>query len=133
MLRGFGTILLLLFTVTDIVGQNSPTFLWPLDQPLTISGNYGEIRPNHFHAGIDFSTRNRVGLPVYSVADGYVSRIRVSPYGYGRCVYVTHPGGKVTLYAHLNSFGLKIADLVRKEQDQLKSYEVELLPRPNTV
>ena len=127
------TIIFFQLCVVSHRAQNQSAFIWPLDPPLSISGNYGEIRPNHFHAGIDFSTRNQVGLPVHAVADGYVSRIRVSPYGYGRCVYITHPGGNVTVYAHLNSFGLKIVDLVRREQDSLRNYEVELLPRPNTV
>ena len=128
-----GRTIILFLTFALSLKAQEPAFMWPLDGPLTISGNYGEIRPNHFHAGIDFSTRNRVGLPVHAVADGYISRVRVSPYGYGRCVYITHAGGKVSVYAHLSSFGLKIADLVSKEHEQLKNYEVELLPLPQTV
>src|ERR1041385_1458043 len=78
-------------------------FGWPLDKPIVLSGNYGELRPNHFHAGLDFSTKNQVNLPVYATKDGYVSRIKVSSGGYGKSVYITHPNGKVTVYCHLTN------------------------------
>ena len=107
--------------------------MWPLDTPCVITGNYGELRPNHFHAGIDFSTGGRINRKVYAVADGYVSRIRVNAGAYGRCVYVTHPGNRVTVYAHLNSFNLAIAGVVEKEQRQKTSFEVELLPAPGSI
>jgi hypothetical protein len=117
----------------QLSSQKLTGFGWPLDPPFTISGNYGELRSNHFHAGIDFSTRNQVNLPVYAVADGYVSRIKVSPYGYGRCIYITHPGGKVSVYAHLSSFSIKLADIVVKEQYLQKNFEVEMFPKPNAI
>ena len=121
------------FFYFSLAAQKLSDYGWPLDPPFTISGNYGELRPNHFHAGIDFSTRNQVNLPVYSVADGYVSRIKVSPYGYGHALYITHPGGRVSVYGHLNSFSIKVAELVLKEQQLQKSFEVEILPRPQTI
>jgi hypothetical protein len=113
--------------------QNTLNYMWPIDSPFVITGNYGELRPNHFHAGIDFSTKGEINLPVYAVEEGYVSRIRTSPVGYGKSVYITHPDGKVSVYGHLNSFSLKIANLVLREQYNLQSYEVELLPRPRTI
>jgi len=115
------------------LSQTATGFIWPIDSPRIITGNYGELRPNHFHAGIDFSTRGQVNLQVYSVAAGYVSRIRVSATGYGKSVYITHPNGKVSLYAHLNAFSLKIADVVKKEQFAKQSYEVEIFPKRNEI
>ena len=114
-------------------GAQVKSLKWPLDTPCTITGNYGELRPNHFHAGIDLSTGGRVNRRVYAAESGYVSRVRVSATGYGNAVYITHPGGLVTVYAHLNSLSLKIAKLVTAEQEARKSFEVELLPAPNAV
>lgn len=106
-------------------------FIWPIDSPRVITGNYGELRPNHFHDGLDFSTGGKVNMPVYAAEEGYVSRIRVSATGYGKSVYITHPNGKVSVYAHLNSFGIKIAGLVKQEQYAKKSFEVELFLKPH--
>ena len=105
-------------------------YIWPIDSPFVITGNYGELRPNHFHAGIDFSTGGKINLPVYAIEEGYVSRIRVSPYGYGKCVYITHPDGRVSVYAHLNSFSLKIANMAKENQYTTQSYEIDFMPRP---
>ncbi len=130
-MRSF-VLLIFLFCLFPLRSQ-PPGFVWPLDKPLVITGNYGELRPNHFHAGIDFSTRNQINLPVYAVADGYISRIRVSAGGYGKCIYITHQNGMVSVYAHLNSFSLKSAELVKKEQYKLRKFEVELLPSPGSI
>ena len=84
-------------------GQEYPKdfFISPLDIPLEVSGSFGELRNNHFHAGLDFKTNKQTGLPVYAVADGYVSRIKISTYGYGKAIYITHPNGFTTVYGHL--------------------------------
>jgi hypothetical protein len=103
--------------------------IWPIDPPWTITGNYGELRPNHFHDGLDFSTNGQINLQVYAVEEGYVSRVRVSATGYGKSVYITHPNGKVTVYAHLNAFSLKIAEMIKKEQYAKKSFEIEIFPK----
>lgn len=96
---------------------NSSAWQQPLDIPMALSASYGELRPDHFHAGLDFKTEQRCGLPVYAVQDGYVSRIGVKQYGYGNCLYVTHPGsGYTTVYAHLDAFNDKITDWVTKYQ-----------------
>ncbi|MDE6085088.1 MAG: M23 family metallopeptidase [Muribaculaceae bacterium] len=98
----------------------------PLDIPLTLSGNFGELRSNHFHSGIDFKTQGRTGLPVYCADDGYVSRIVVSPWGFGRAVYVTHPeSGLVTVYGHLESFSKKIDTPVRERQYEKESFSID--------
>lgn len=98
----------------------------PLDIPLLLSGNFGELRRNHFHSGLDFKTQGRTGLPVYAAADGYVSRVLVSPWGFGRAVYVTHPDlGLVTVYGHLNSFSRAIDTPVRALQYEAESFRID--------
>src|SRR4051812_36181388 len=83
-------------------------FIYPLYREVVVTGNYGEIRPNHFHAGLDFSTDPVANLPIKCVADGYVSRIKISSGGYGRVLYVTHANGYVTVYAHQKKYAGKI-------------------------
>jgi hypothetical protein len=95
---------------------------------VNITGNYGEIRPNHFHAGLDFSTDGLENLPVYVIRSGYVSRIKVSPFGYGKVIYITHPDGKLTVYAHQNRFIDTLEKFVRAEQYRQMNFEVELFP-----
>lgn len=98
----------------------------PLQIPLYLSGNFGELRSNHFHSGIDFKTQGVTDKPVYSVDSGYVSRISVSPYGYGNALYVTHPSGMTSVYGHLNGFSKKIAAIVEKKQYENESFAVNL-------
>ena len=74
------------------------SFIYPLDVPLSLSGDYGELRGNHFHGGIDFRVGGVVGAPIKATADGYVSKITVSPTGYGNALYITHPNGYVSVY-----------------------------------
>lgn len=116
-----------------LINAQSSAFAWPIDSTLKISGNYGELRPNHFHTGLDLSTNNRLNLPVRAALDGYVSRIRISATGYGKCVYITHANGKVTVYAHLNSFSNAIETAVMKEIQKQKVYEIDFYPEPNTI
>lgn len=103
-------------------------FRSPLDIPLNLSGNFGELRTNHFHSGIDIKTEQREGLSVYAVAEGYVSRIKVSPFGYGYALYITHPNGYTTLYGHLKSYSDKIRKYVKAEQYRMESFSVDLFP-----
>ncbi len=92
-----------MFTVFASAQSKYPTdyFRSPLDIPLQLSGNFGELRPNHFHAGFDFKTQQKEGLNVYAVADGYISRIKISNAGYGKAIYITHPNGYTSVYGHL--------------------------------
>lgn len=115
------------------MGQSSVEFAWPVDSPRVISGNYGEIRPDHFHAGLDFNTNGKTDLPVYAIAEGYVSRIKTSSTGYGKSLYITHPNGKVSVYAHLNSFQKKVNDLLKIEQYKQKNYEVDFKLNPSDI
>jgi len=100
----------------------------PLDIPMYLSGTFGELRPNHFHAGIDIKTQGVEGKKVYAAADGYVSRIKVTLWGYGNAIYITHPNGYVSVYGHLQRFSKKINSYVRKQQYKRKSYTVDLFP-----
>ena len=97
-------------------------FRSPLDIPVLLSGTFGELRNNHFHSGLDIKTKGIQGLKVYAVADGYVSRIRVSQYGFGKAIYVTHPNGYTTVYAHLNKYALEIEKYVKLIQYRKKEY-----------
>ena len=87
-----------LFTFYFLFPQSE--FASPLDIPLLLSGNFGELRPNHFHAGVDFKTQGKEGLNIYTIKEGYVSRIKVGAYGYGKALYVTHPNGYTSVYTH---------------------------------
>ena len=97
----------------------------PLDIPLELAGSFAEIRSNHFHSGMDLRTEQREGLPIYCAADGYVSRIKISPFGYGKAIYVTHPEGYVTVYAHLQKFNQEIDSLLRLQHKLKESYEID--------
>ena len=100
----------------------------PLKIPPQLSANFGELRNNHFHSGLDFKTQQVVNKPVYAVADGYISRISVSSGGYGNALYIDHPETNHTsVYGHLNSFSTQIANYVEKEQYQKESFNVNLL------
>lgn len=100
----------------------------PVGFAITLAGNVGEIRSNHFHTGIDIKALQGVGSPIYAVADGYVSRIGVSPTGYGHVLYVTHPNGETSVYGHLNAFAPHIARWVREQQYAKRSFRVDLYP-----
>ncbi len=100
----------------------------PVGFTITLAGNVGEIRSDHFHTGMDIKALQGIGSPVYAVADGYVSRIGVSPTGYGNVLYVTHPNGETSVYGHLNGFAPQIARWVRARQYAKRSFRVDLYP-----
>ncbi len=122
---GFGII----FYVSSSAQVNYPQnyFQSPLDTEMVLSGNFGEIRPNHFHAGFDIKTGNREGLSVYAVADGYISRIKISPYGYGKALYITHPNGYTSVYGHLKAFPENIQNFIKTAQESKQSFELDTL------
>lgn len=103
-------------------------FRSPLDIPLILAGTFGELRSNHFHAGIDIKTQQRQGLPVYSINEGTVSRIKISHWGYGKALYITHPNGYTSVYAHLQKFGPEIEKYVKDLQYKKQKYELEVFP-----
>ncbi|MBS1585343.1 MAG: M23 family metallopeptidase [Bacteroidetes bacterium] len=102
----------------------------PLDIPILLAGNFGECRPGHFHSGTDIKTNGRENLPVHAAAEGYISRIKTEPGGFGHALYVTHPNGYTTLYAHLNHFVAPVQAYLRKKQYEKQQWnlDIELTP-----
>lgn len=98
----------------------------PLKIPIELAGNFGELRPNHFHTGLDFKTQQKENLPVHAAATGKVARIAISATGYGNCLYIEHPNGYTTVYAHLNEFSEKIMAYVRSKQYASKKWQQDI-------
>jgi len=116
--KKIGTLLMSLVVVWTVGAQNYPKdyFRHPLNIPMQLVANFGEIRANHWHMGLDIRTQQRVNLPVYAAADGYVARIKVEPGGFGQAIYINHPNGYTTLYAHLNKFFPALDNYVMEQQ-----------------
>lgn len=112
-------------TVPQIYGQS---YRLPLNLTPSLSGNFGELRATHFHGGLDFRVGGVSGAPVYSVYEGYISRVSVSPSGYGHAVYIQHPNGRTTVYGHLMAFSPAVEQWVRKNQYEKESFSVTLVP-----
>lgn len=122
--------------VSSIVAQTKypkDYFRAPLDIPIELSGCFGELRNNHFHSGFDIRTQQIEGLPVFAVADGYISRIKISLVGYGKVIYITHPNGFTTVYGHLQRGTNEIQKYIKDFQYKEKAYEVEMFPKPNEL
>ena len=113
-----------------LAGANG--YEWPLDIPKAVTSSFGEYRTGRFHAGLDLRTQG-VGRPVHAARDGYVARLRVSPWGYGKAVYLQLDDGITAVYAHLSSFTGPIADYVQKAQHATESYTVDLTPAPGEL
>ena len=125
-------IIVLLFFTQFTIGQNpypQDYFHNPLEIPLILAGTFAELRSNHFHSGLDIKTQHREGLKVIAAAKGYVSRIKISHWGYGKALYITHPNGYTTVYAHLKKFSPKIEAYVKKAQYEKETFEIELFPK----
>ena len=103
----------------------------PFDIPLTLSGNFGELRSNHFHGGVDFKTQGVVGKPIHCIADGYVSRVLVTPGGYGQAIYITHPNGYTSVYGHVMKFAPAVAKAVEAYQYEHETFTVDLRFEPD--
>jgi hypothetical protein len=108
-------------------------FKAPLDIRLSLSGSFGELRNNHFHTGLDFKTNQKEGLNVYASADGYVSRIKISAYGYGKAIYITHSNGFTSVYGHLQQGSGKIQEYIKMAHYKEKSFEIELFLNPEEL
>jgi len=104
----------------------------PLKIPILLSGSFAELRNNHFHSGIDIKTQGVTGIPVYSVAVGYISRIVVSPSGYGRAIYITHTNGTTSVYGHLSRFRSDIDRYVESIQYRRRSFRIDIQVPVNT-
>jgi murein DD-endopeptidase MepM/ murein hydrolase activator NlpD len=108
-------------------------FRYPLDLAPATAGGFGELRPNHFHAGLDFKTMQRIGYPVHAAEKGYVSRIKVQYGGFGNAVYIAHPGGYTSVYGHLDHFSPELAALIQQAQAQQQKWDVDLMLTPFQV
>jgi murein DD-endopeptidase MepM/ murein hydrolase activator NlpD len=98
----------------------------PLGIPMSLAANFGELRPNHYHMGLDIRTQRKENLPVFAAADGYVARVSIEPAGFGQAIYIRHPNGYSTVYGHLNKFFPALADYVEEQQYKLESWQVSL-------
>ena len=126
------------FPYSDCLAQNFPAknypkgyFTYPVGATVALSANYGELRPNHYHMGLDCKTDQRQNAPVYAAAEGYIARIKIEPYGFGRAIYINHPNGYTTLYAHLNDFFPALETWVKEQQYKLEQWNVFLDVPPN--
>jgi murein DD-endopeptidase MepM/ murein hydrolase activator NlpD len=102
----------------------------PLAIPMSLAANFGELRANHYHMGLDIRTQHRENLPVYAAADGYVARVQVGPFGFGQAIYIRHPNGYTTVYGHLNRFFPALAAYVGQHQYRQQSWRVDLAIPP---
>jgi hypothetical protein len=125
--------LFLILSVVSFCNAQTPYpqdyFTSPLDITLVLSGTFAELRSNHFHSGLDIKTQGKEGFKTYAAAAGYVSRIKISRYGYGKALYITHPNGYTTVYAHLQKFAPTIEAYVKKQQYNKETFELELFPK----
>lgn len=124
------TVLLLLVKL-NISAQDSQKypqdyFRSPVDGRIFLSGTFGELRSNHFHAGIDIKTGGVEGKNIYAAADGWISRVKISPWGYGHAIYIEHPNGYTTVYGHLKELNGAIAEHVEKQQYKRQKFAVDL-------
>ena len=128
--------LIFLFFGTVVIAQEIyPTdyFRSPLDIPMQLSGNFGELRSNHFHAGFDLKTQQKEGLNVYAVADGYISRIKISTFGNGKTIYINHPNGYTSVYGHLKLANGEIEKHIKEVHYKEESFEIEIFFKPDEM
>ena len=125
-------LLTIFFLFNSIINsQNSGDY--PLDIPIILSGTFAELRPNHFHAGIDIKTKGTEGFNVYSIGDGYISRIQITHGGYGKALYIKHDNGQSSVYAHLKKYSPKIEKIVKEIQYSNESYTFRVYPKENEI
>ena len=132
MQRRFLVLLLSLIFFISGRSQSYPQnyFRNPLNIPMQLVANFGELRTNHWHMGLDIRTQQKQNLPVYAAAEGYIARVKIEPGGFGRAIYINHPNGYTTLYAHLNNFLPALEQYLKAEQYKKESWQVELeIPR----
>src|SRR5665647_1799988 len=124
-------LVLITYSFSELLAQKTPvndSFTDPLKLPFSFSGNFGELRANHFHSGLDFRTGGQIGIPVHAVKDGYISRIGISTTGYGNALYMNHPDGTTTVYGHLDKFHPKLQEFIKEKQYDRESFQVNITP-----
>ena len=122
-------VLFFILSITAVFGQDvrvDSKYHSPLGIPLQLSAIFGDIRPNHFHMGLDFRTNQKEGIPIYSINDGFISRIKISTNGYGRVIYIDHPNGITSVYAHCSAFSKEISDYILPKQVAAFSNDIDL-------
>lgn len=130
-MRNIFLYLLILFSAS-VCAQVPNHLISPVDIPIALSASFGELRPNHFHSGIDIKTQQQIGLPMYSIDDGYVWRISISKGGYGNCLYLRHKD-VISVYAHLDRFTPEITEWIRDYQYKNKTFEIDAYLQPNEI
>ena len=124
-------IILFLFIIS--LSGFSQEYRSPFDFPLFLSGTFGELRNDHFHTGIDIKTNEIEGHKLYAIEKGYISRIKVSTWGYGKVLYINHPNGHTSVYAHMLRFNDRIEALVQKKQYKKESFEIEIYLKKDQI
>ena len=116
----------------NIVFSQDIDFHTPIDAPFDLSGTFGEYR-SRFHTGIDFKSRGVLNQKIFSIEEGYISRIEVNNYGYGKVIYIDHPNGYTSVYAHLNNFNTEIDTYIKSEHYKLKSSTLKKFPKKDEL
>ncbi len=122
-------LLLIICFVSELKAQKIPgndTFTSPIKPPFLFAGDFGELRPSHFHSGLDFRTQGQTGMPVLAVKEGYISRVGISPTGYGNALYMNHPDGTTSVYGHLQRFDPKLQEYVKEKQYDRESFPINI-------
>jgi hypothetical protein len=117
----------------DSIRTDLEDYAWPTEASVILTSGFAEFRNTHFHAGIDISTWNRTGYKVFASRDGYIARIRISPYGYGKMLYVRHADGYYTTYAHLQRFNDTIEAYARARQYENGRYAIDIELQPEEI
>ena len=132
-MRVFIILLLQILMFQDIFTQINADFARVLDIPPFLSGSFGELRTDHFHSGIDFRTQGVIRKNVFSIDDGFVSRIRIQTGGYGKAVYIDHSGGLTSVYGHLDDFNEVIGQFVKSYQYSRQTHTLEIFPEKDKL
>ncbi len=125
------TNLFTLFFIVFISVKSQSKYDFPVELPVYLSGSFAELRPNHFHAGIDIKTRGKTGYKIFSLEDGYIQRIQITLGGNGKALYIKHDNGQSSVYAHLEKFSPRIQKVVKEIQYSEKKFEIRLFPKKN--
>lgn len=126
---------IIFFVITSVAQPRLDTLGWrsPIDIPIYLAGNFAELRADHFHGGIDIKTQGKEGFKLYVVKDGYISRIKITPGGYGKAIYVTHPDGYTSVYGHMQDYNIQIDRYVKDAQYKQHCYAVDLFPKKDEL
>ena len=120
-----------LFFIVFISAKSQSKYDFPVELPVYLSGSFAELRPNHFHSGIDIKTRGKTGYKIYSLEDGYIQRIQITLGGNGKALYIKHDNGQSSVYAHLKKFSPRIQKIVKEIQYSEKKFEIRSFPKKN--